>query len=157
MPVPRESSLPALTTEAVILFLELLLLNEEFLPAFFECARHQTVFRINRLVPPLRQLRVVTRPLAPLLPVFFESLAFLLNVRLSSHAQFDGGGFERSQDLLSDQIIHNSRCHPWTVWLPGCECMVVAIVLSLAMGVIESPHPPTAMGTDDQPRKQRDT
>ena len=49
------------------------------------------------------------RSLASLLPVFFESFAFLLDVRLGSYAQLDGCGFCHGEDGLP--AIDRSRVY----------------------------------------------
>src|SRR5271155_2876276 len=146
-----------LPEEAVVLFLELLFLGEQLLPAFFQGGRHQAVLGIDRLVAALRQLHVVTRTLAPLLPVLVEAIAFLLDIRMSLDAQFHSGRFERAQDLLSDQTIQCPRYQPRTTQLRGTEILTVASVLGLSVGEIESPHSSAASTADQGPRKERDT
>src|ERR1700730_15057006 len=75
-----------LLREAVILLLELPLLDEEFFPAPSESRRYQTVLRVNGLVATFSQLNLIVKPLAPLPPMLVKALTFFLDVLMGLNA-----------------------------------------------------------------------
>src|ERR1022692_1791113 len=83
---------------------------QRLFPSLFKGSSHQPVLWFRDVVLAKGTVRVVTGTLQSLLPMRVQPLSLRIQVRDGLQAEIQGGRLQRSQNLLSDQCVHNSVC-----------------------------------------------
>ena len=155
VPLLRADPEGLFSEEPIIFVFEFALVLQRLLPAPFQRAGHQAVFRLDGLILPFGALRLVARPLQLLLPMAMEALALLLDVLDRSHAQFQGCGLQGPEDLPGHEVIDRRRLQPVAGLLRALAQVSLATVMRVRLRRVGGLQVAAAGATNEQPHKQR--
>ena len=137
--------------EPIVLFLQVALLPQCLLPAPFQLAGNQAIFRLDGVILPGRSIGLDLGPFQPLLPVLVEPLALPLEISQGLLVQFQSRWLNRSQHFLGDQGLE-VRCRETLTRRLERFYIVIRtdIICRYSLGVVVNPHLSLASPAVDQ-------
>jgi len=122
-------------------------------PVSFEVACHQSVVRFDRIVLPVRPLRLEAGSLQPKSPLLLQSSGLIFQVRECVERQGQLIRFQGLQDQLLDGRIDSGGVDLLAAWRPDFTSLLIAHIAGLsARGApIANPQPGPTATTEGDP------